>query len=72
MLRDSQSDPRPSCRAQGIAAHADSLYGQAAAKLQYLAIRNIEREWKAAPIQWRQALNQLDIVFGDRLQTVSY
>ncbi len=45
---------------------------QAAAKLLYLAIRNIERKWKAAPIEWRQALNQLDILFGDRLQRVSY
>ena len=44
---------------------------QAAAKLLYLAIRNIERKWKAAPTQWRQALNQLDILFGDRLQGVS-
>lgn len=45
---------------------------QAAAKLLYLAIRNIESKWKAAPIQWRRALNQLDILFGDRLQRVSY
>lgn len=45
---------------------------QAAAKLLYLAVRNIERKWKAAPIQWRRALNQLDILFGDRLQRVSY
>ena len=44
---------------------------QAAAKLLYLAIRNIERKWKAAPTQWRQALNQLDILFGDRLRRVS-
>ena len=46
--------------------------GQAAAKLLYLAIRNIERKWKAAPIEWRRALNQLDILFGDRLQKVGY
>ena len=45
---------------------------QAAAKLLYLPIRNTERKWKAAPIQWRRALNQLDILFGDRLQRVSY
>ena len=44
---------------------------QAAAKLLYLAIRNIERKWKAAPTHWRQALNQLDILCGDRLQRVS-
>ncbi len=40
-------------------------------RLLYLAIRNIERKWKAAPTQWRQALNQLDILFGDRLRRVS-
>ena len=44
---------------------------QAAAKLLYLAIRNIERKWKAPHTQWRQALNQLDILYGDRLQKVS-
>ena len=44
---------------------------QAAAKLLYLAIRNIKRKWKAPPTQWRQALNQLDILFGDRLRKVS-
>lgn len=42
-----------------------------AAKLLYLAIRHIERKWRAAPTQWRQALNQLDILFGDRLRRVS-
>ncbi len=45
---------------------------QAAGKLLYLAIRNIEGNWKPPPpTQWRQALNQLDILFGNRLQTVS-
>ena len=41
-------------------------------RLLYLTIRNIERKWKAVPIQWRRALNQLDILFGDRLQRMSY
>ena len=41
---------------------------QAAAKLLYLAIRNIERKWKAPVAGWRKALNQLDILFGERLQ----
>lgn len=44
-----------------------------AAKVLYLAIRNSERKWKALPIQWRRALNQLDILLRDRLlQRVSY
>ena len=40
-----------------------------AAHLLYLAIRDIES--KAAPIQWRRALNQRDILLGGRVQRVS-
>lgn len=41
---------------------------EAAAKLLYLALRNIEKSWKAAPKEWLPALNQFDILFGDRLR----
>ncbi len=41
---------------------------EAAAKLLYLALRNIEKGWKAAPKEWLPALNQFDILFGDRLR----
>ncbi len=41
---------------------------EAAAKLLYLALRNIETGWKAAPKEWLPALNQFDILFGDRLR----
>ena len=41
---------------------------QAASKLLFLALRNIEKGWKAAPKEWLPALNQFDILFGDRLR----
>ena len=41
---------------------------EAAAKLLYLALRNIEKGWKAAPKEWLPALNQFDILFADRLR----
>ena len=40
---------------------------EAAAKLLYLALRNIEKAWKAAPKDWLPALNQFDILYGERL-----
>ena len=44
---------------------------KAATKLLYLAIRNIETNWKAPVAGWRQALNQFHILFEDRLQGVT-
>ena len=41
---------------------------QAASKLLFLAIRNIEKGWKTAPKEWPPALNQFDILFGERLR----
>ncbi len=38
---------------------------QAAGKLLFLALRNIEKGWKAAPKEWLPALNQFDILFGE-------
>ena len=39
---------------------------EAASKLLYLALRNIEKDWKMPPITWRQAVNQFAILFGER------
>lgn len=39
---------------------------EAASKLLYLALRNIEKDWKMPPITWKQAVNQFAILFGDR------
>lgn len=44
---------------------------QAATKLLFLALRNIERRWKAAPKEWLPALNQFDILFGERLRATN-
>jgi putative transposase len=40
---------------------------QAAAKLIWLALRNITENWKNPPISWHAAKAQLAIQFGDRL-----
>jgi len=40
---------------------------ESAIKLLYLALRNAEKKWQAAPRNWRQIFNQLVIFFGDRL-----
>jgi putative transposase len=40
---------------------------EAASKLLYLALRNIEKDWKMPPITWRQAVNQFAILFGERV-----
>jgi len=40
---------------------------EAAIKLLYLALRNVEKKWKGAPIYWKQALNQFAIHFEGRL-----
>lgn len=39
---------------------------EAASKLIFLALRNISKKWKSAPISWSQARTQFAIVFGDR------
>jgi transposase-like protein len=39
---------------------------EAATKLLYLGIRNIVREWTMPPREWRVAMNQFAILFGDR------
>lgn len=39
---------------------------EAASKLLYLALRNIEKDWKMPPITWKQAANQFAILFGER------
>jgi putative transposase len=39
---------------------------EAATKLLFLALRNIEKDWKMAPRTWKQAANQFAIMFGER------
>jgi len=39
---------------------------EAAAKLLFLALRNIENKWRMPPITWKQAANQFAIMFGQR------
>jgi putative transposase len=40
---------------------------QAAIKLLYLALRNAEKKWLAAPRDWKRIYNQLVIYFGERI-----
>lgn len=39
---------------------------EAASKLLYLALRNIQKDWKMPPTAWKQAANQFAILFGER------
>ena len=39
---------------------------EAASKLLFLALRNIEKNWKRPPVTWRAAANQFAILFGER------
>lgn len=39
---------------------------EAATKLLFLALRNIEKDWKMPPRTWKQAANQFAIMFGER------
>ncbi len=39
---------------------------KAATKLLYLALRNIEKNWKMPTVTWKQAANQFAILFGER------
>jgi putative transposase len=40
---------------------------EAATKLLYLALRNVEKKWRSAPHYWKSVLNQLTIHFEGRL-----
>jgi putative transposase len=40
---------------------------EAATKLLYLALRNVEKKWRSGPIYWKSVLNQLAIHFDERL-----
>ena len=44
---------------------------EAAAKLIYLALRNITTRWKMPPVFWKAALNQFAIRYADRFQAAS-
>jgi putative transposase len=40
---------------------------EAALKLLYLALQNVSRKWEIVQ-QWKQALNQFEVLWGDRIQ----
>jgi putative transposase len=44
---------------------------EAATKLLFLALRNIEKDWNMPPPTWKQAANQFVIMFGERSPTQS-
>lgn len=44
---------------------------QAATKLIWLVLRNIQAKWKQPPISWRKARTQFAILFGDRFQVTN-
>ena len=39
---------------------------EAAPKLLYLTLRNIIKDWQIPPRTWKEAVNQLAIMFGQR------
>jgi transposase-like protein len=39
---------------------------EAASKLIWLALRNITADWKRASKEWKSAMNQFAILYGDR------
>ena len=45
---------------------------EAASKLLFLALRNIEKKWKMPPVTWKQAANQFAILFGERFTNAMY
>jgi transposase-like protein len=40
---------------------------EAAAKLIFLALKNITRRWKKPPVSWKEPMSQFAILFTDRL-----
>jgi putative transposase len=40
---------------------------EAATKLIYLTLRNIEKKWKMPARTWKEAMNQFAVLFGDRM-----
>ena len=44
---------------------------EAAAKLIYLALRNITAKWKMPPVFWKSAMNQFAIRYPDRFAVLS-
>jgi putative transposase len=45
---------------------------EAATKLLFLALRNIEKDWKMPPRMWKQAANQFAIMFAERFTNAIY
>jgi transposase-like protein len=54
------------CGTGFVTGTTNSPSDEAASKLLFLALRNIENDWKMPPITWKQAANQFAILFGER------
>ncbi len=51
---------------KSVRSHGHFPSDQAATKLIWLVLRNIEAKWKRPPVPWAQAKNQFAILFGER------
>jgi transposase-like protein len=59
--------PAPSARASSTCSTVvSSCVDDAATKLIWLALRNITADWSRAAKEWRAAMNQFAIAYGDR------
>ena len=54
---------------KSVRSHGHFPSDQAATKLIWLVLRNIEAKWKRPPVPWAQAKNQFAILFGERFKT---
>ena len=59
-----------SCVRRAVAARGHFPSDKAATKLIYMALRNVERKWKAPPSFWHQARREFAILFEDRFQVL--
>jgi transposase-like protein len=53
---------------KSVRSHGHFPSDQAATKLIWLVLRNIEAKWKQPPVPWAQAKNQFAILFGERFK----
>ncbi len=51
---------------KSVRSHGHFPSDQAATKLIWLVLRNIEAKWKRPPVPWAKARSQFAILFGDR------
>jgi transposase-like protein len=53
---------------KSVRSHGHFPSDQAATKLIWLVLRNIEAKWKRPPMEWAKAKNQFAILFGERFK----